>query len=210
MSTGSQKSIAAQLEECEEVSWMTGIQFVIQLVPAGNDQGMHVLAGLPSAVWKRAHDLFEESWQVAVEEPAELVLAGIGGGPDQQTWDNVARAVDRLLDAVEVDGAIAICSQLKTKPGPALRRLASAEDFEKTQKAIRRTATVDALAASTLHRALQRVRVYLLSELRESDVENLGMAFVSDAKEISKLSTQFQRCLAFENAQHISITRKPR
>ena len=210
MSAGSTKSIAKQLKECEEVSWMTGIQFVIELVPAGNDQAMHVLAGLPSAVWQRARELFENSWEFAVDEPADLVVAGIGGGPDQQTWDNVARTVERLLDAVEVDGAIAVCSQLKTKPGPALRRLASAEDFESTQKAIRRTATVDAPAASTLNRALQRVRVYLLSELREVDIENLGVAFVSDTKEISKLSSQFERCLAFENAQHVSITRAER
>lgn len=201
------QAMQKHLQECEEVSWMTGIQFVLELVPAGDDQALHILAGLPTAVSQRAHALFEEAWQVAVDEPAQLVVAGIGGGPDQQTWENVAGTVDRLLDAVEVDGAIAICSQLKTKPGPALRRLASAQDFEATQKAIRRTATHDAQAASQLHRALQRVRVYLLSDLPENHVDNLGIAFVSNVEEISKLSSRFDKCLAFENAQHISIAR---
>ena len=210
IASNSKKKIAKQLAECEEVGWMTGIQFVIQLVPAGNNQAMHVLAGLPPAVWKRGTELFQESWNVSVKQPADLVLAGIGGGPEQQTWENIARTIDRLLDAVEVDGAIAICSQLKSKPGPALRRLASSDDFESAEQAIRRTPTPDALAATLLNRALQRVRVYLLSELCESDVEDLGVAFVSDAKEISKLSSQFESCLAFENAQHVSISRESR
>ena len=210
MSGGSSKAIARQLEECEEVGWMTGIQFVIELIPGGNDEAMEVLAGLPSAVWKRAGERFQSSWDFAVDEPVELVLAGISGGPAQQTWDNVAQTVERLLDAVEVDGAIAICTHLKTKPGPALRRLASAEDFDGKQKAIQRTASVDAQAASRLNRALQRVRIYLLSELREVDIENLGLAFVSDVKEITKLSSQFSRCLAFENAQYVSLSRTAR
>ena len=207
MSSRSKKTRENQLAECDEVGWMTGIQFVVQLVPAGDDRALHVVAGSPQTVWRQANALFQETWKIAVREPAGLVLAGIGGGPDQQTWNNVARAVDRLLDAVEVDGAIAICSQLKTKPGPALRRLAQSEDFERTEKAIRRTATSDAVAACCLHRARQRVKIYLLSELRESDVEDLGMAFVSNAKEIAKLSTQFTRCLTLENAQHVTIAR---
>ena len=110
------------------------------------------------------------------------------------------------LDAVEVDGAIAICSQLKTKPGPALRRLAGAEDFEPADRAILKKPTPDSLAASRLNRALQRARVYLLSELNESDVEDLGVAFVSDASEISRLTSQHESCLVLQNAQHVSIS----
>ena len=208
MSSHSKKKIAKQMEECDEVGWMSGIQFVVQVIPAGNNQAMHVISGLPQAVWKRGTELFEEAWNVSLKQPVKLVVAGIGGGPEQQTWENITRTIDRLLDAVEVDGAIAICSQLKSKPGPALRRLASSEDFESAEKAIRGTPTPDAMAASRLNRALQRVRVYLLSELGESDVEDLGVAFVSDAKEISKLSSQFESCLALENAQHVSISRE--
>ncbi len=208
MSAASEKKKAKQLAECEEAGWMMGIQFVVQLVPAGNNQAMHVLSGLPQAVWDRGNELLKEAWEVKVDQPANLVVAGIGGGPEQQTWDNVTRTIDQLLDAVEVDGAIAICSQLKAKPGPALRRLAQSDDYESADIAIKRKATADAMSAARLNRALQRVRVYLLSELNERDVEDLGVAYVSDPKEIAKLSSQFDSCLALENAQHVSIAKK--
>jgi len=208
MSSSSNKKKAKQLAECEEAGWMMGIQFVIQLVPAGDNQAMHVLSGLPQAVWDRGNVLLKAAWEVKVDQPANLVVAGIGGGPEQQTWDNVTRTIDKLLDAVEVDGAIAICSQLKAKPGPALRGLAGGDDYESDDLAIQRQANADAMAAARLNRALQRVRVYLLSELNERDVEDLGVAYVSDPKEIAKLSSQFDSCLVLQNAQHVSIARK--
>lgn len=204
----SQKKQDKLLAECEEVGWMLGIQFVIYLVPAGDDMAMHVLSGLPQAVSKQGAELLNETWNIEVDEPANLVVAGIGGGPEQQTWENVTRTISELLHAVKTDGTIAICSELKSKPGPALRRLARAENYEDADRAIRKKTTPDALAADRLNRALQQARIYLLSELEENDVEELGVAYVSSPKEIAKLSSQFDTCLTLENAQHVSITRK--
>jgi hypothetical protein len=141
-----------------------------------------------------------------VSRRASLVVAAIGGGPEQQTWENVVRCIDTSLEAIEVDGAIAICSQLKSKPGPALRRLAVAEDFESADRAIHRKPTADASTASRLNNALQRAKVYLLSELDEGVVEDLGIAYVSDSSEIAKLSTQHDSCLVLQNAQYVSIS----
>lgn len=208
MASHSEEQIARQLAECEEVGWMTGIQFVLQMVPGRNAQAMHVVAGLPQAVWQKCQERHASAWTIAVPQPVRLAIAGIGGGAEQQTWENVSSTVERLLDAVEVDGAIAICSQLKAKPGPAMRRLAGADGFEMAELAIEKMGTRDALAASRLNRALQRVRVYLLSDLREADVEDLGVAYVADIKEISKLASQFESQLVVENAQHIYIARE--
>ena len=116
------------------------------------------------------------------------------------------RTIDTALEVVETDGAIAVCCELKTKPGPALRRLAGAEDFEAADRAIQKKPSDDTLAASRLNRALQRARVYLLSKLDENDVEDLGMAFVSCPSEIAKLSSRHESCLALQNAQHVSVT----
>lgn len=192
-------------EECVEAAWMLGIQMVVLLIPGGGDRAMHVLAGTPNDVWKRGIGLAEGTWQINLPRRASLVVAAIGGGPEQQTWQNVTRTIDTALEAVEVDGTIAICSQLKTKPGPAMRRLAGAPDYESANRAIRQKPGADSLAATRLNRALQRARVYLLSELDENDVQDLGLAFVADSSEITKLTSQHESCLVMENAQHVSI-----
>ena len=204
----SEKKIKKRQAEIEEAAWMLGVQMVVQLVPGGNNQALKVLAGTPQAVWKTGNELAENAWQFNVDRRASLVVAGIGGGPEQQTWDNVVRSIDTALDAVEVDGSIAICCELATKPGPALRRLAGAEDFESAERAIQKRVAVDTVAASRLNHALQRARVYLLSNLDENDVEDLGMAYVSSPSEITKLLSQHRSCLVLQNAQHVSIELK--
>lgn len=192
--------------ECEEAAWMLGVQMLVQVVPAGNDAALHVLAGLPDSVWKESARLAKDAWNVRLSRRASLVVAAISGGPEQQTWDNVVRTIDTALDAVELDGAIAICSQLRSKPGPALQKLAGAEDYESAERAIRRQPSTDALVASRLNRALQHARVYLLSELAEHEVEDLGVAWVADTGEIAKLSSRFHSCLVLRDAQHVSIS----
>ena len=206
LSKASAKEISERTAECEDASWMLGIQIMVQLVPAGDDRALQVIAGSPKAVWEKANAVAEGAWRVNLDRRASLVVAAIGGGPDQQTWDNVVRTIDIALDAVEPDGTIAICSQLKTKPGPALRRLGGADDYESADRAIHRKPTPDALAASRLNRALQRARVYLLSNLEEADVEEIGVAYVSDASEIVKLSSHYDSCLVLQDAQHVSIS----
>lgn len=206
LASPSEKKVEKRRGECEEAAWMLGVQLVLQVVPAGHDRALHVLAGSPKAVWQRASQLADEAWRVDVDRRASLVVAAIGGGPEQQTWDNVVRTIDTALDAVEVDGTIAICSELKTRPGPALQKLAGAEDYEAADRAIRKNPTADSPAASRLNRALQNARVYLLSDLKENDVEDLGVAWVASADEISKLSTRYDSCLVLENAQHVTIS----
>ena len=206
LTSRSNKKIEKRKAECEEVAWMLGVQMLVQLVPAGNDQALRVLAGTPGAVWKLGNDLVQREWQLKVDRRASLVVAAIGGGPEQQTWENVVRAIDTALDAVEVDGTIAICCELKTKPGPALRRLAGAEDYAAADLALQEKVSNDTLAASRLNHALQRARVYLLSQLEENDVEDLGMAYVSSPNEIAKLSTQYDSCVVLQDAQHASIS----
>jgi nickel-dependent lactate racemase len=191
--------------ECDEAAWMLGVLMCVQLAPAGNDQAISVIAGAQGPVTQRARELAEEALTIHVDRRASLVVAAIGGGPDQQTWTNVARGIDAALEVVEDDGCIAICSRLRAKPGPALRRLADADSYEEAERAILRKPTADALVAARLNRALQRARVYLLSDLDEQVVESLGLAYVASAEEIGTLSSHHGSCLVLEDAQHISL-----
>jgi len=163
-------------KEADHVGWLLGAMFTIQVVPGPGDRVQHVLAGETGSVRRRGWKLHEAVWHGSVPGHASLVVASIEGGPRQQTWENVARALAAAARLVEPDGAIALCCELTEEPGPAVQRLATAGDRDEALREIRDQSLPDGLVAVQLAETLARARVYLLSELDESLVEGLEMA----------------------------------
>jgi len=204
-SSGSSVHQRRHLEEADEAAWLLGVQIILQVVPGAGESILHVVAGTPDAVAKRGHDLCEAAWSYRVPRRAGLVVASIEGGQAQQTWDNFGRALYAALAAVEDDGAIVLCTDLRRHPGPALQRLATLEDGPSLLRAIQHDRPPDAVSASLLVEARDRTRVYLMSGLKETTVEELGVGYVSREEEISRLSQQYDSCILLANAHRAAV-----
>jgi nickel-dependent lactate racemase len=188
--------------EADEAVWLLGTRFTIQVVPGGGDRVGAVLAGDIDAVASHGRELAAGLWHFPVLQRASLVVTGIDGGPDQQTWENVARSVAAALRIVDDDGDIVVCSSLTAPPGPALSRMASAGSLADANRQARRARTADALPAVQLVQALERARVYLLSGLPPEVVEGLGLGHVARADEIVRLSRHHSACILLANSQY--------
>ena len=117
-------------QAANEAVWLLGVHFTVQVVPGAAAEILHVLAGEADAVVREGHRRFAEAWHCAVPERAALVVATIEGDATQQTWDNVARALACASHAVREDGAVAVCSELVERLGPALECLAGVDDLD--------------------------------------------------------------------------------
>jgi hypothetical protein len=146
----------------------------------------------------------QSTWLHRLEGPAGLVIAAIDGR-NQQNWENFARALAVSVSAVDDGGTIVVCTDLKCRPGPALQRLAAPDDQSGMLRKVRRTRSPDALAASLLLKSVQRARVYLLSGLDEETVEDLGIGYISDAREIDHLARQYRSCVLLPDAQRAAV-----
>jgi len=195
--------------EAEEAAWLLGTQLVIQLVPGQGEQVLEVVAGSAAAVAPQVRGSCEAAWQFHVPRRAGLVVAALPGGSSQQTWRNVARAIAQALEVVEDHGALVLLSDLRVRPGPALRRVARASSRETAQRALLRDNAPDGLAAAQLLRARERVKVYLLSRLDEQLVEDLGLVYLSSAEEVSNLARQYASCTLLANAPRIAVQLSP-
>lgn len=189
-------------EEAEEAAWALGVQFTIQVAPGAGNTLLHVLAGDSQAVAKRGQELCVAAWFHQPPQRANLVVAAIEGGADQQTWENFGRALFAASQAVNDGGAIAICSSLRCRPGAALQRLVGMRDYDSLLHELRRDRSVDATPAALLAEALERVQVFLLSDLDEAAVEDLGVGHVGSTEQLERLSRQFDSCILLGNAQH--------
>ncbi len=196
----SRPSRQKRLQEASEADWLLGTRLAVQVVPGPGEKIMHVLAGDVEKVAARARELYEVAWCFKVPQRASLVVATLPGGRQQQSWPNFARVLDAALRVVQDNGTIAICCDLRTKPGPSLRRLARANSLDAANKAIQRDQTPDALTATQLIRTLQHANVYLLSRLDEDCVHSLGLAYVASPEEVVRLAARHTSCILLQNA----------
>ena len=190
-----------RLSDVHEVAWNMGVVLTVQVIPGAGEKILHVLCGEPRSVAKQGAELCAAAWRFDVPHRADLVVLGLEGNAEQQTWENVARAVASALPLVAEEGVLAVCSELATPPGPALRRLVGAEDSAVAVKRIRKQHTADAPAAMQLARSLEQTKIFLLSRLDADDVEELGLAPVAEAGDIARLARRSASCILLSNAQ---------
>ena len=95
-----------------------------------------------------------------------------------------------------------ICSEIRRRPGKALRHVSESSDLEEAERRIMKERSDDAIAAKQLVDALRRNRVYLLSKLENELVEDLGIAPISHEGEISNLGRRVESCILVSNARY--------
>jgi nickel-dependent lactate racemase len=208
--TPSQLSSAARLaaarRKSDEAGWLLGVALVMQVVPASDGGVAEIVAGDPRAVAEHCQESCEQLWSFRVPRQANLVIANITGGPQEQTWENIGRALAAAEPLVADCGAVAICSDLATAPGHALGQLIGSADFDGVERNVRNNHSADSWPAWQLARALQRGPVYFLSQLDSDDVEDMGLAPIAGIDELVRLAVRQESCIVLDNSQYSVAT----
>jgi len=191
--------------EVDEVAWLLGVTFTLQVVPAGGEDVLHVVAGNPDAVRAQGRQLYGAAWQYGVPRRADLVVAAIPGGAAQQTWQNLGRTLATAAPLVEDGGTIAVCCELNAAPGRGVQHLADAESRGAALRQIGKDRPDDTFSALHLARVLGRARLYLLSGLSEELLEQLEIAPISAAAEITRLAQRHRSCIILANGPHVAV-----
>ncbi|MCA9201800.1 MAG: DUF2088 domain-containing protein [Planctomycetales bacterium] len=192
-------------EEVDEAAWLLGVQFTVQVIPGPGDSILQVLCGDANRVAEEGQRRCQTVWLHSPPSRAGLVVATIEGGDHQQTWENIGRALFAALQAVDEQGAVVLCTNVRQPPGPAVRRLSAPRTSEEILHALRRDHSADAITAALLLESRQRCRVYLMSGLDEETVEDLGLAHVRDQAQVGRLGQQYASCIFLRSAQHAMV-----
>jgi nickel-dependent lactate racemase len=208
--TPSQRSTAARIaksqRKADEAGWLLGVALVMQVVPGADGKVVEVVAGDPQAVAERCQQRCEELWSFRVPQRASLVIANVTGGPQEQTWENIGRALAAIEPLVDEGGAVAICSDLDTGPAHALGQLIGNTEPAEVERGVQNDHSADSWPAWQLARAVQRGPVYFLSQLDAGNVEDLGLAPIESLDELVRLASRQESCLVLDDSQYIVAT----
>lgn len=185
--------------QADQVGWLLGVVFGIQVVPGPNGDVVHVVAGATDAVRRRGRELYRSVWHDKAAAQCDLVIAGVQGGRAQQTWESLGSALSEAMPLVADGGSLVICCELEEEPGPAVQWLASAPSRQAAMRKIAKELPPDTLPAAQLVRAQQAATLYLVSRLSSALVEQLD-AIPMQPAEVAEMARHSRSCLLLSNA----------
>ena len=188
----------------EEIGWLLGLQFVVQVVPSREaDQPAAIFAGNPEAVLREGRTFLDLHWRLEIPERVPLVIAAVPASGTANTWEQVGSAVETARNLVTRGGRIVVLTDLSADPGMGVELLRSFEDPREALQPLREALPADFLAATRLARSADWAGVYLLSRLPSELVEDLFCVPLDEPKEVERLLIHLDEpCAVLHGAQY--------
>ncbi len=190
-------------ELIDEIGWLLGNPFAIQVIPAVTNGVSRVLAGVCDPVFAQGKKVLTKEWHVEVNERPEIVIAAIDHNSGLHAWEQLGAAADVGRSLVARGGKIVILSDLEAELPQGLELIRSSESARDAIRPLRKQAPPDLVCATQLASAADWAHIYLLSGLADDVVDELFLTPVSNETEVRRLLKNETRCLFLEAAQFV-------
>src|SRR5207244_2286977 len=127
----------------------------------------------PAASSGEGRRLVDAQWRVEVDQLADVVIAQVGGEPQLQTFDALARALACASRVVKPDGRIVLVSSANPELGEGGALLRQADTPDEGLTLLQECRSLDRAAAFQWSQAARQAKLYLLSHLPADVAEEL-------------------------------------
>ena len=186
----------------DEIAWLMGIQFCVQVVASDSGGVLDVLAGGTDVVFERSREKLDDNWLVSMPERVETVVVAVSTDVSGHGWHQIGRAVATARQLVKRGGRIVILSELDEQPGDGLNLLRREEYPENCLQLLRDESPVDLIPATQIVNAAGWARILLLSKLVPELVEELFIYPLDESSEVIKILESSATCAILGGAQH--------
>ncbi len=187
-----------------EVAWLLGIQFAIQVLPSRGHGGMAAaLVGSTDRVAERGKTLLDKHWRVTLDQRGETALVAIPVSGDETSWADLGAALEAAQKLIVHGGRIIVLSDLAAMPGAGVNLIRGSRSAKSALQPLRKAAPPDVLAASQIASAADWASIYLLSRLDGQLVEETYMTPLESEREAERLLETCDGCVVLSGAQHV-------
>lgn len=185
----------------DEVGWLIGTQFTLQVIPSAGGGVAEVLAGASDAVLKRGRVRLARHWLRELEARPEIVVAAVDAG--DCGWEDVGAALAAARSLVARGGRIIVLSDLASEPGAGIELIRAAESARDALRPLRKQSPDDLIPATQFAAAADWARVCLLSRLDPQVVEDLFLTPAENVEEVARLLEGDESVAFLPSAQHV-------
>jgi nickel-dependent lactate racemase len=188
--------------EAEEVIWLLGVPFFIQIITGEGDSIAHILGGtVESAI--EANQLLNEAWKIKVERPSHTVVASVNGSGAQQDFASIAQAALAASRVVESGGRIILLSHSNPVISEGMAYLRQADNPAVAARIVQERQPADRVALLEWLHAAGQAELYLLSDMEESVVEELFATPLQEVRQVQRLLDLASSSLILEDGQKV-------
>lgn len=185
----------------DEVAWLLGVQFGIQVLPSIGGQPAGVICGALEPTTSAARKWLKQNWFVEQPQRCEVVVAAVDTDAASTSWEQLGAALQTARNLVQRGGKIVLLTNLSAEPTEGFRFLQQCGSPREALKPLRLESPPDLIPASRLASAADWATVYLVSGLSSDLVESLCMTPLA-AVEAARLLDRGGSCVLLESAQH--------
>jgi nickel-dependent lactate racemase len=172
--------------EADEVAWLLGTPFMIQVIEGSGKEILHVIGGL-AETGGEGERLLNDEWRVAVQSPVDIVVAGVSGEPGQHGFAELARALACAARVVKPRGRIVLLSQADPALGPGAQILRQSDEPGIALKDLRLQKPPDIDPAFQWASAADHAEIFLLSGLQPDIAEEMFTTPLTKASQAQNL-----------------------
>ncbi len=191
-----------------EPAMLLGAQLMLSVTSSDSGEAAEIFAGTTIGIRKRLQELrhIPEG-----NSSTSLVVASLDGNPQQQTWQNVARAAAAAARLADTSGTLVLWTNLSDAPTGCLLRISddTAEPGRYSDTSGEEELPLwdpTLTPACTLRKLAQEYRILLHSELPPEEAEALGIGSIQSGDELTNLTRSFAHCSILRAASFCGAT----
>jgi nickel-dependent lactate racemase len=185
--------------EAGEVAWLLGAPFMVQVIEGAGSEVAHIVAGTVQSS-DAGRRLLDARWGLAVDRPADVVVASVVGDPARVGMADIARAFFAAARVVKPGGRIAVLSDAAPAASRSFDLLRQRDDAAAALALLMKERPADLPAGFMWASAAQHAHLYLLSGLPSDLVEELFATPLQHAHEVQRLLGGGTTCLLLPDA----------
>lgn len=186
----------------DEIGWMLGLQYSLQVIPAGGQSVAEIVFGSLEATFRKAKQLLDEYWKLEPEYKSEMVILAVEDGPTGHQWNQLASVLETARNLVTQDGRVVLLTQIEAELGEGLQILSRCHEPLDAIKPLRDSQPGDLLAATQLALTGDWALICLLSKVSSDDVEDLFVIPLEDEAEVQRLLQTDETVSVIASAQY--------
>lgn len=186
----------------DEVAWLLGSQFSVQVFPGAGGEVAKVLAGAYDAVFREGRKWLKEFALVHLPERVPLVVVAIDADPAGHGWEQLGAALNVARNLVVRGGKIVVLSEIDAELQDGLKLLLESPNARNVLQPLRKLAPPDLIPATQIASTADWAKIYFLSRMPEATVESLHMTALGNDREAARLLAGSDKCVLIGGAQN--------